>query len=205
MKQVWSVVLPLIKPTLMLLMKLVAGLALMSAALWGAQHFMSPAWQQVDATLQSAQAQLDEARQEQADVQAHLPRFNQLVAAGLVGGEPRANWVEDLLHTAKDSRLQSRVSFSLSPPEPVELPQAEPAQARVQRHVLELQLTQVHEIEALRLIQEVQTRHAQVSRMAACLFESPTPTGLTARCRINLLHIAPLPATDAPASQQGAQ
>lgn len=205
MKQVWSVVLPLIQPTLMLLMKVVAGLALMSAALWGAQHLMSAAWQQADATLQGAQAQLEDARLERVDVQAHLPRFNQLVAAGLVGGEPRSEWVEDMLRTAKAMNLQNRVSFSLSPPEPVEVPQAELVPARVQRHVLELQVTEVHEIEALRLMQAVQAHHAPVSRMAACLFDSPSPTGLTAKCRIHFLNIAPLPAAHDLAARQGAQ
>ncbi|WP_286745303.1 hypothetical protein [Aquabacterium sp. UBA2148] len=201
MNQRWSVVRPLVRPALMLLVQVAAALMLMSAILWGVQSFMSPDWRQADSTLQAAQAQLDEARQEQADVQTHLPRFHQLVAAGLLGGEPRAAWVEDLLHTARQQGLQDQVSFSLAAPESVELPQSELAQSRVQRHVLELQMTQVHEVEALRLIQQLQARHAEVTRMASCLFAQPTPAGLSVQCRINFLHIDPTPATDNNASE----
>ena len=92
--------------------------------------------------------------------------------------------------------LKDQVSFSLAVPEPVELPQAELAQASVQRHVLEIQMTQVHELEALRLIQQLQARHALVTRMAACLFAQPNPDGLTAQCRVNFLHIDPTPTAD---------
>lgn len=170
MNQFWPVVFPLVRPTVMLLAKVVIGLVLVSASLWGVKYFLSPGWLQAEASLQTAQAQLDEARLEQSDVQTHWPRYKQLVAAGLVGGEPRAIWVEDLLRTANELDLKDQVSFSLAVPEPVELPQAELAQASVQRHVLEIQMTQVHELEALRLIQQLQARHALVTRMAACLF-----------------------------------
>ncbi|MGL4435129.1 MAG: hypothetical protein ACRCVM_04695, partial [Giesbergeria sp.] len=66
-------------------------------ALWGVRHFLYPGWQQAEAAQQAAQGQLEEARAEQADVQNHLGQYQQMVAAGLVGGEPRAVWVEDLL------------------------------------------------------------------------------------------------------------
>jgi len=196
MNQFWPVVFPLVRPTVMLLAKVVIGLVLVSASLWGVKYFLSPGWLQVEASLQTAQAQLDEARLEQSDVQTHWPRYKQLVAAGLVGGEPRAIWVEDLLRTANELDLKDQVSFSLAVPEPVELPQAELAQASVQRHVLEIQMTQVHELEALRLIQQLQARHALVTRMAACLFAQPNPDGLTAQCRVNFLHIDPTPTAD---------
>ena len=196
MNQFWPVVFPLVRPTVMLLAKVVAGLVLVSASLWGVQHFMLPGWQQAEATLHTAQTQLDEARLGLSDVQTHWPRYKQLLAAGLVGGEPRAIWVEDLLRTAKELDLKDQVSFSLAVPAPVELSQAETAQASVNRHVLEIQVTKVHEIEALRLMQQMQARHALVTRMASCLFTQPNPDGLTAQCRLNFLHIDPAPATD---------
>lgn len=201
MNQFWSVVFPLVKPTVMLLAKAVAALLLVAASLWGVRYFLTPGWQQAESNLQTAQAQLDEARLEQSDVQTHWPRFQQLVAAGMVGGEPRAVWVEDLLNTGKELGLNDQLSFSLAVPEIVELSQSESAQASVQRHVLEVQLSQVHEIEALRLMQHIRNRHALVTRMAGCLFAQPEPNGLTAQCRINFLHIAPSPATDHNASE----
>lgn len=70
------------------------------------------------------------------------------------------------------------------------------AQARVQRHVLELQFARVHEIEVLRVLEQLRSRHALVSRVAGCVFEQPTPEGLSARCRVNFLHIDPLSGAD---------
>lgn len=189
MKQLWPEVFPLVRPAVLTLAKVVTALVVVSAALLGVRHFLLPGWQQAESALQSAQTQLDEAHAEQAVVQAHLADYRQLVQAGLVGGEPRAAWVEDVLRTAKELGLQDRVGFTLAPPEPVAMPEAEAAQARVERHVLDVQVRAVHELEALRLIQHLQARHAQIAHMAACQFNQPTPAGLTAQCRINFLHI----------------
>ncbi len=193
MKRLWPVVFPLVRPAVWTLVGvLMAALASM-LALWGVRYFLDPGWQQAEATQQAAQAQLEEARAEQADVQNHLHQYQQMVAAGLVGGEPRAVWVDDLLRILQQLDLQGQASFTLAAPEAVELPQAEAAQARVQRHVLELQFARVHEIEVLRVLEQLRQRHALVSRVAGCVFEQATPEGLSARCRVNFLHIDPAP------------
>lgn len=203
MNEAWAVVSPLVRSSLLVLTKVLAGLALMFLMLWGAQRFMSPSWAEADASAQAAQAGLDEARRELADVRSHLPQFNQLLEAGLVGGERRSDWMDDFLRTVKASGLQGHVSFTLAPPEWLALPEAEAAQAKVLRHALEFQVVGVHEIEALRLIQQIRGQHGPVSRMAACLFEAPEPTGLSAKCRIDFLNIAPQPSPLDPALQQG--
>ncbi len=92
-------------------------------------------------------------------------RYKQLVAAGLVGGEPRAIWVEDLLRTAREQGLQERISFTLAAPEAVTLAGADTAPAQVKRHVLEYSLSRVHDIEALQFIQRFHQDHA--SRLPA--------------------------------------
>ena len=74
MNQFWPVVFPLVRPTVMLLAKVVIGLVLVSASLWGVKYFLSPGWLQAEASLQTAQAQLDEARLEQSDVHTHWLR-----------------------------------------------------------------------------------------------------------------------------------
>lgn len=191
MKRLWPVIFPLVRPAVLLLVGVVLALLLASAALWGVRYYLNPGWQKDQAAMQAAQSQLEEARAEQADVETHQRHYEQLVAAGLVGAEPRAVWVEDLLRITQDLGLQGHTSFTLAVPEAVELPQAEAAQARVQRHVLEIQLSRVHEIEALHLIEQLQARHGRVSRLASCLFEQPVPEGLAARCRVNFLHIDP--------------
>ena len=193
MKRLWPVVFPLVRPAVWTLVGvLMAALASM-LALWGVRYFLDPGWQQAEATQQAAQAHLEEARAEQADVQNHLHQYQQMAAAGLVGGEPRAVWVDDLLRILQQLDLQGQASFTLAAPEAVELPQAEAAQARVQRHVLELQFARVHEIEVLRVLEQLRQRHALVSRVAGCVFEQATPEGLSARCRVNFLHIDPAP------------
>ena len=58
MNQFWPVVFPLVRPTVMLLAKVVIGLVLVSASLWGVKYFLSPGWLQAEASLQTAQAQL---------------------------------------------------------------------------------------------------------------------------------------------------
>lgn len=196
MKRLWPVVFPLVRPAVWALAGVLAALLLAMLALWGVRHFLVPGWQQAEAAQQAAQALLEEARAEQADVQSHLPQYQQLVAAGLVGGEPRAQWVEDLLRILQAQDLQSHTSFTLAAPETVELPLAEAAQARVQRHVLELQFARMHEIEVLRVLEQLRAHHARVSRVAGCAFEQATPEGLSARCRVSFLHIDPLSGAD---------
>lgn len=136
-----------------------------------------------------------ETRAEQADVQNHLRQYQQMVAAG-VGGWRAApcGWRTCCILQQQD--FKGQVSFTLAAPEAVELPQAAVAQARVQRHVLELQFARVHEIEVLRVLEQLRSRHALVSRVAGCVFEQPTPEGLSARCRVNFLHIDPLSGAD---------
>ena len=200
MKQLWAVVFPLVRSSVLNLAKVVLAFLVLSAALFGVRYFLLPNWQEAEAALQSAQAQLDEAQAEQADVQAHLDGYRRLVDAGLVGTEPRATWVEDVLRSAKDLGLQDRVGFNLAPPESVAMAEAEVAQASVGRHALEVQVGPVHELEALRLFEQLRARHAEITQIASCQFSQPNPDGLTARCRINFLHIdlTPLPPETVP-------
>ncbi len=190
------VVYPLVRRSIWGLAGVVLALLLASVALWGVRHFLAPDWQRAQSAMQEAQNQLEEIRSQEADVQAHGTDYAQLVAAGFVGGEPRAAWVEDLMNGVQTLGLQSRIGFTLAPPEVLPLDQAEAAQAQVQRHVLQWELVRVHDIEALRLVALVQARYKRVSRLDACTFEQPGTEGLTARCRVNFLHIDPVPGAD---------
>jgi len=194
MKQTFAFVFPLVRGLALKWGSALLLLVLAWGGLWGARYVLQPGWQTAEAQLQSAQVLLDEARTDQGDIAAHRGRFEGLKAAGLIGGEPRAIWVEDLLRTAQALGLQSQASFTLAAPQPVELPEAEAAGARVTRHVLEYSLTRVHEVEALRFAQQYHQVHGRVSRPVACTWEQPAPEGLTARCRVNFLHIDPVPA-----------
>lgn len=189
-------VFPLVRPLVIRWGAALLLLALAWAALLGVQRYYQPDWAKAQAQAQAAQAQWNEARDEQDDLIAHGATFEQLKAAGLVGTDPRAIWVDELLRSAREQGLQERIAFTLAAPEALAMRGAEAVPAQVKRHGLEYTLSRVHDIEALQFIQRFHRAHARTARPMACRLEQPTPTGLTARCRVNFLHIDPAPAGD---------
>lgn len=192
MNVIGSAVMALVRPWFMRL-----GLALgLLGVVWGGAYatydWLRPDWQQAQAQRQAAQARLDEARTDQKDIDTHRRTYDSLRASGLLGGEPRAAWVESLLRMATEMGLQGQISFSLATPAAVDLPQAQAVGARVTRHVLEFSLKGVHEVEALQLVERYVAAHEGVARLMGCSFDGPTPQGLDLQCRVNFLHIDPV-------------
>lgn len=183
--------LPLLRPLLIKLGALLGVLALAWGGLYAVQQSLLPDWQQAQGQQQTAQALLAEAQADQTDLDTHRRTYELLKASGLLGGEPRAVWVEDLLRTATQLGLQAQVSFTLGSPQAVELPQAQAIGARVTRHTLDYTMTGVHELEVLQLTEQFMQTHQGVARLMGCALEQPTPNGLGARCRVNFLHIEP--------------
>lgn len=194
MNVLWPLLLPLLRPLLIKLGALLGVLALVWGGLYALQQSQLPDWQQAQGQQQAAQALLAEAQADQIDLDTHRRTYEQLKASGLLGGEPRAVWVEDLLRTSASLGLQAQVSFTLGSPQAVELPQAQAIGARVTRHTLDYTMTGVHELEVLQLTDQYMQAHQGVARLMGCALEQPTPEGLGARCRVNFLHIEP-PAT----------
>ncbi len=199
MNDLGSAVLPLVRPWLLRLGLAVALLGVVWGGLYATHDWLKPDWQQAQAQRQAAQARLDEARTDQKDIDTHRRTYDSLRASGLLGGEPRALWVESLLRTASDMGLQGQVSFNLATPVAVDLPQAQAVGGRVTRHVLEFSLKGVHEVEALQLVDRYVAAHEGVARLMGCTFDGPTPQGLALQCRVNFLHIDP----PMPAGQNG--
>lgn len=191
MKALLLLLLPLLRPMLIKLGVLLCALALAWGGLYAVQESRLPDWQQAQADYKTTQVRLSEAQTDQTDLDTHRRTYEQLQASGLLGGEPRAVWVEDLLRTATQLGLQAQVSFTLSSPQAVELPQAKAMGARVTRHTLDYTLTRVHELEVLQLTEQFVQTHQGVARFMGCTLEQPTPEGLGARCRVNFLHIEP--------------
>ena len=135
--------------------------------------------------------QLGEAQADQTDLDTHRRTYEVLKTSGLLGGEPRAIWVEDLLRISAGLGLQAHVSFTLGSPQAVDLPQAQAIGAKVTRHTLEYSFTRVHELEVLQLTQQYLQAHQDVARLMGCQLEQPAADGLSARCRVNFLHIEP--------------
>jgi hypothetical protein len=183
--------LPLLRPLLIKLSVLLCALALAWGGLHAVQQSLLSNWQQARGQQQATQALLSQAQSDKTDLDAHRHTFAMLKTSGLLGGEPRAVWVEDLMRTATHLGLQAQVSFTLGSPQAVELPQAKAMGARVTRHTLEYTLTRVHELEVLQLTDQFMQVHQGVARFMGCVLEQPTPEGLRARCRVNFLHIEP--------------
>lgn len=186
-----NALLPMLRPLLIRLGVLLSVLAVGWGVLYGVLQWRLPLWQQAQAELQAAQALLAEAQADQTDLDTHRRTYEMLKASGLLGGEPRAVWVEDLLRTSVNLGLQAQVSFTLGSPQTVDLPQAQAIGARVTRHALEYTMGRVHELEVLQLTDQFMQTHQGVARLMGCTLEQPTPEGLGARCRVNFLHIEP--------------
>lgn len=186
-----AVLLPLLRPALVRLGLLACVLCVLWGALYVAQRWFKPSWETAQFDLQTAQSLLNEAKSDQNDLDTHRRTYESLKASGLLGGDPRAVWVEDLQRVAADMGLSERVSFTLSSPQAIELPLADAVGARVSRHVLEYTLDRVHDEEALRFVDRFVGSHEGVARLMGCTFEHPTLEGLLVRCHVNFLHIEP--------------
>lgn len=191
MKAWMPMLLPLLRPLLIKLGALLGVLVLAWGALYAVQQTLLPDWQQAQSQLQAAQGQLGEAQADQTDLDTHRRTYEVLKTSGLLGGEPRAIWVEDLLRISAGLGLQAHVSFTLGSPQAVDLPQAQAIGAKVTRHTLEYSFARVHELEVLQLTQQYLQAHQGVARLMGCQLEQPTADGLSARCRVNFLHIEP--------------
>lgn len=153
-------------------------------------HHLTPLWQTAQSGLQAAQAELTQAQADQLDFETHRRSFEQLQASGLMDGAPRAGWAEEVQRIAEYHHLSSQLTFVLMPPEALDFPQAQAINARVTRHVMEIQLTGVHDIEALKLITSVIEKHHGVARLVHCSFDRRS-VNLDMKCRVNFLHIEP--------------
>lgn len=195
---------PLVKRETVVWLMVVGGIvvAWSGLAFWF-QHLSAP-WQTAQAQLQTAQAEWDQATADQFDFDTHRRSFEQLKASGLMDGEPRAAWAEEVQSIAVDSGLSAQLSFMLAPPTPVDMPQSQatPTPTRVTRHVMDIQLTGVHDTEALHFLIRLSERHQRVSRLSDCTFER-RGSHVDMKCRVNFLHIdvKPTPAQNAGTSQ----
>lgn len=186
----WHVLWPLLKREAVVLLIVIGAILLgWSGLIFWFQHLLPP-WQTVQTSLQAAQAELAQAQADQLDFDTHRRSFEQLKASGLMDGEPRAGWAEEVQRIATNKGLLSQLTFVLAAPESVELPQAQAINARVTRHLMEIQLTAIHEIEALQFITTVVEKHNGVARLNECTFDRRSPS-LDMKCRVNFLHIEP--------------
>jgi hypothetical protein len=190
----WALLWPLLKREAVVWIVLAGAMVLAWTGLEFWLQRLLPAWQAAQATLQTAQTELTQAETDQLDFETHRRTFEQLKASGLMDGDPRAGWAEEVQRLATARGVRSQLTFVLAPPEPIDLPQAQAIGARVTRHPLELHLAGVHEIEALQFMSEVMAQHKRVARLQGCAFDKRDAATLAMKCRVNFLHIDPTPA-----------
>lgn len=92
---------------------LAAGLTAVGGTYW-LNYAASQADQQIEATLGAAQETLANAENEQAELQANLARYRDLVDRSIIGNEKRLNWHETLEEERKRLPMAG-VVFILAP------------------------------------------------------------------------------------------
>lgn len=193
----WSIMLPLVRPLLVKVGVAFAVVILCIAAAWGLEQWQSPDWKSAQARMQSAQSSVNQANTDLADIERLRGEFARHSQSGLVGGAPRAGWIEDLQRIAAGIGLTPYLTYTLASPVNVKL--GAEGVGRVTRHELSVSLVSVHEIEGMRLVQQFLQLYPNTARLKTCEFTSPADAGLTLNCKVNLLHIdtGPAPAAGA--------
>ena len=183
----WSVMLPLIRPVLVKVAGFFALLVLGLCAVWGLEQWQAPTWKTAQQRMQSAQSVLTQANTDLADIERLRGEFNRHSQSGLVGGAPRAGWIEDLQRLAGRLGLEAVLTYTLASPVNVNVGGA--SAGKVTRHELNVSVASVHELEALSLVQQFVDLYPDTAQLTACEFSSPSETGLVLACKVNLLHI----------------
>ena len=189
MNAYWTIMLPLVRPLLVKVGIFFAAVALCLAVLWWLEQWQLPQWKSAQKDMQGVQSSLTQANMDFADIEKLGDEFARYSQSGLVGGAPRAGWIEDLQRIAGSMGLESVLSYNLASPVPVMV--ATTSQARVTRHELSVSIASVHELESLQLVQQFVDLYPDTAQLASCEFAAPTESGLMLSCKINLLHIEP--------------
>jgi hypothetical protein len=187
----WQILWPLLKKQIVVVLVATGAILLAWSGLAFWFHHLLPPWQAAQATFQAAQTELTQAQADQLDFDTHRRTFEQLKASGLMDGDPRPGWAEEVQRLATAYGVLSQLTFILAPPEAIDLPQAQAINAKVTRHPMEIHLASIHEIEALQFITAVVEKHKGVARLANCSFDKRDAATLVMKCRVNFLHIEP--------------
>ncbi len=193
-----AVLLPLVRPLLVKLGVFFGLLACVLMALWGVERWQEPTWKQKQSGVQVAQSQLSQANTDLADIDRLAADFLRSQQSGLVGGSPRAGWIEDLQRLATEARLDPLMTYTLAAPVAVTSASGGGSAAKVARHELAVQFKGVHDIEALQLVGRFLALYPHTARLNGCEMGGATDQGMSVGCRIHLLHIDTAAGASAP-------
>lgn len=127
-----------------------------------------------------------------SNIQAHIKQFRALREQGLVGSADREGWVEQLVASREQLKLTDTLSYTLKPPQAI-TDSASPDPAAVvpseanpdatATHDLDFELTGIHELELLDLLDDYRTRVHGRFRVQFCHLGS-AQTGLLVQCTL---------------------
>jgi hypothetical protein len=168
------------------------GALLLTLALIGATHYFRESLRKsvsvTQAQLNAQQALLNEKEQDQSNIQTHIKEFRVLKEKGLVGTPDREGWVEQLITSRTHLKLPDTLTYTLSPPKPMDeaaaTDPATPSLAGAMAHDLEFDLKDIHETELLDLLRHYRANVHGSFRVQSCALLSPSPNGLVAKCSL---------------------
>lgn len=156
--------------------------------------------------ISSLQSQLGQKQGDLRNIARHIDEYRRLKAGGLIGNGDREGWVEKLSTLAAAlGPLKGEFTYTLAPPVAYGsdgLPAPDPASvdpAAPLTHDLTFNLTGIHEVELLRLLDDFRSQVKGRFRIQECLLDSPGDTGLAAKCVLRFYTLPEPPPADAAA------
>lgn len=153
----------------LVLMALVGG-----GALWSTQQMKKgseKAFREASAARTDIQARLARARDEEAELRDKIARFEALQARGLIGPEPRLDWVEAIARI-KAARRIGKLDYDFAPQRPAGaaiLPGGAAAGGfEIMASQMRLQVELLHEGELLVLLDDIRTSVQALVQVRSC-------------------------------------
>lgn len=152
------------------------------------------------------QAQLVQKQDDLSNIARHIDEYRRLKADGLIGKPDREGWVERLTaRVAALGPLKGEFTYTLAPPVAYGsdgLPAPDPTSVDPTApltHDLSFTLTGIHELELLRLLDDFRSQAKGRFRIQDCQLDSPSDSGLAAKCVLRFYTLPEPPAPDAAA------
>lgn len=207
----WKPILHLARRSLITLL-VVAVLS--AAAVYGFQSLaetLKVSVDQMQGTALDLQTQLDTKRDNLQKVTKHIQRYEMLRTKGLIGAPDRPLWVEDLQRSYQYIGFSDNLKYQLQAPKSLfessagQTPADASAETQPLVHDLLFEMSDVQELDVLRLIGDYRMRVKGRFRVNNCTLRDPKETGLSVQCvlRFFTIPLAPVDAATAPVATPG--
>ena len=173
------------RPALQWLALAIIGTILVVGGLYVAKRRVAADAALARATHQAGLATLAQREADLKNVATHIKDYQALQRSGLVGSPAREAWVEQLLAARVALRLPDTLTYVLNAPAPFEAVQSDAAESTPVTHLthdLSVELSGIHELDLLRLIDRLRDTAGGRFRIQSCQLTNPGASGMTARC-----------------------